>query len=481
MAKYNLSITVFFLILVLSVSVNAIVPSVTYKARDEFINSSDNTATYAFTIINNGPNVEKYQLYTINPSWDIDPTIVSVSPSSTYNFDLHIILNSRQLVGPQLVPVTVKSLSSADTIVEDLYVYIKASNATVPSYVPNVAMDVSMKDEIDPREPISIEIHMRNRNLLNITDLRIAVDSPMFSKEYLTTLGPLEEKTNQILFADMNAIQEPGNYTINIALITQNQTITRFQKDVEVIGYSDVSVEDTTIKGLFSYSETLKIHNDGNYEAIKLVKIPKNFFERIFTVTSAHYVSMKDNGVSYISWNVPLKPQETYDITITTSYNILVIILLIIIALVILYYIFRSPVLLFKRAKIISSNDDGISEIRVKLHLKNRSGKTIKNIKVIDKYPKIVSLVDDNSIGTLKPSKMLSADKVNSLLMWNLDSLEPYEERLLSYTLRSQLNIVGNLSLHSAKVKFQTAAGDRTYVSDDVTLLHKSENIVTYD
>jgi hypothetical protein len=137
--------------------------------------------------------------------------------------------------------------------------------------------------------------------------------------------------------------------------------------------------------------------------------------------------------------------------------------------------------LLFKRAKIIASTDDGITEIRVKLHIKNRSGKEIRSVKVIDRYPKIVSLVETEGIGTLKPIKMLSADKVQSLLMWNLEALEPYEERLISYTLRSRLNIVGNMHLHSAKVKFLTASGERTTSSNDVMLMHRSVNLIKYE
>jgi hypothetical protein len=75
---------------------------------------------------------------------------------------------------------------------------------------------------------------------------------------------------------------------------------------------------------------------------------------------------------------------------------------------------------------------------------------------------------------------MLSADKVHSLLMWNLEALEPYEERLLTYTIRSKLNIVGNVHLHTAKVRFHTKSGERTTNSNDVMLMHKSVNSISY-
>jgi len=468
------------MLLMFTTIVSAAVPVTKYATISDTIWEDDSTAMYSFAITNVGKVDDRFQLYTISSFWDIDPTIVAVPALSTATFDLELTLNDRLLVGPQLVPVTVKSLTTGDIVVDNLYVYVKPSDAAVLTYVPNVALKISTKDEIDPRDPLSIEVNMKNRNPLNITDVRIVMESDFFNKEVQTTLEPLEEKTNQILIG-LNKLQEPGLYTITVKLMIGNKTITQSQKEVEVIEYSEVSMQHTKVKGLFSYAEYIKLHNDGNYEAVKQVDIQKNFFQRIFTSSSEKYTRIKENGVSYLSWSVPLKPQESYELSVKTSYNILVILALLIIAGIVLYYIFRSPILLYKRAKIVASTDEGITEIRVKLHLKNRSGSEVRNVKVIDRHPKIVSLVEEeNTIGALRPTKMLSADKVHSLLAWNLEALEPYEERLLTYTIRSKLNIVGNIHLHTAKARFHTKSGDRTTNSNDVLLMHRSVNSIQY-
>jgi hypothetical protein len=321
---------------------------------------------------------------------------------------------------------------------------------------------------------------MRNRNPLDIKELRIVISSPLFHKEVQTSLGPLEEKTNQIL-VDTDALQEPGVYDVDVRLVVANKTVTQARKEVHVIGYSDITVTETTVKGLFSYTKYIKLHNDGNYEAVKQLKIQKGFFEKIFTSSSVKSVSLREDGVSYLTWNIPLKPRESYEVEISTNYTILAILAVLILATIILYYVLRSPVLVFKRAKILVSTDHGISEVRVKLHVKNRSGKEIRNVKVVDRYPKIASLIEDTGVGTLKPTKLLSGDKVHSLLMWNIETLEPYEERLVSYSIKSHLDIVGNMHLHSAKVKFLTKTGERTTNSNDVLVLHKSVNAIKYD
>jgi hypothetical protein len=475
----KLSIIAFVLLLFVT-SVSAAVPVLNYDAVSDTIKEGDNTAIYSFSITNTATTADRYQLYTISAFWDINPSIVLVPAKSATAFNLEITLNSNDLVGPQLVPVTIKSLNSGDTVEENLYVYVKPSTESSLSYVPNVAMTVNMAESIDPRNPLSIEMEMVNRNPLNISDLRIVIESSLFSKEVQTTLGPLERKTNQVLLS-MNKLQEPGVYQINIKLVTQNRTVTELQKEIRVESYSQVTEEHTKVKRLFSRSEYIKLHNDGNYETIKQLKIQRTFFQKMFTSSSEKYSKLKENGVTYLTWDVPLAPQQSFDLVVRTNYNSIAILVVLILAGIALYYIFRSPVLLFKRAKIVASSEDGITEIRVRLHLKNRSGKEIHAVKVIDRHPKIVSLVEDNSIGSLKPTKMLSADKVHSLLMWNLEALEPYEERLLSYTIRSKLDIVGNMHLHSAKVRFMTPTGERTTSSNDVTLLHKSVNMVKYE
>ncbi len=448
---------------------------------EEIVDSiyNNESAYYDLTIYNNNNYEDRFQLYTISAFWDISPSLIQSMPASKNELTLEITPMDSKLYGPQLVPVTIKSLVDEFSVIENFYVYIKPSNYTPMEYVPNVAMEVRMDEETDPRNPIILEVYMRNRNPLDLKDLSIEVESELFSKMYITTLGPLEEKTNQILFVDIDPLQKPGTYNVEVKLIYNNETISQSNKQLLIKEYSDISVEQTKTKGLFSTKEKITLYNDGNNDAVKLIKVEKNFFEKIFTTTSAKYVHLKEDGHSYLTWSVPLKPRETATINVTTNYTSLVLFIILVIILIVSYYVFRSPVVLFKRAKIVSSSEHGVTDVKVKLHIKNRSGRTIRNIKIIDKYPKLMSLEDETSLGSLKPTKLLSGDKTHNLLTWNLEVLDPYEERLIVYRLKSGLNIVGNVSLPASKIKFHTASGDRTYLSNKVTLLHKSHHALT--
>ena len=440
---------------------------------------TNESAFYDLIIYNNNDYQDRFQLYTISSYWDVSPSLVQASPHSTNTVTVEIAPLDSRLYGPQLVPVTIKSLEDGYSVIENFYIYIKPSNYTPQEYVPNIAMEVRMPEEVDPRNPISLEVYMRNRNPLNLEQLTIEVQSELFSKSYVTTLGALEEKTNQILFADLNPLQTPGTYSVDVKLIYKNETISQSIKQVIIKEYSDVQIEQTITKGLFSSKEKISLYNDGNDDTVKLIKVKKNFFQKIFTTTSAKYDSLKEDGISYLSWEVPLKPRESVVITVSTNYTPLVLFILLVIMLIISYYVFRSPVVLFKRAKIASSSEHGVTDIKVKLHIKNRSGRTIRNIKIIDKYPKLLTLEEETSLGSMKPTKLLSGDKAHNLLTWNLEVLDPYEERLLVYRLKSGLNIVGNVSLPASKIRFHTGTGDRSYISNRVKLLHRSSTAMS--
>ncbi|MFA5796868.1 MAG: hypothetical protein WC916_02405 [Candidatus Woesearchaeota archaeon] len=431
------------------------------------------TASYTLSITNNGLSEERLQIFTINAYWDVSPSLITIKPNKTTTVLLELNPLEDTFIGAQLVPVTLKSLVSEEFVIENFYVYVRNANETRRTYSPNIAVEIQIPTEIDPRKIVPIEIYLRNRNPLNISVLDIAIDSELFHKTYQTNLGPLEEKTNQVIF-EIPESQKPGTYNVHISISRDGKSLNEISKDVLIKGYSDVAIEDTTTKTWLTKTEVITLVNHGNYEVTKSVKTQNNLFERIFTKSNVAYTSQKENGIRTIAWTVTLKPNEQVEIVTKTNYAILFIIALIIITGIILYYLLRSPLLIYKRAKIVLETEDGVSEVKVKLHVRNRSSRTIRNIKIIDRYPKIVDLEDEGQLGSLKPTKMVSGDKKHSVLMWNLEILEPYEERLVSYKLCSKLNIIGNVHLPSAKVKFQTRAGERTQLSNNVKLLHRS-------
>ena len=96
-----------------------------------------------------------------------------------------------------------------------------------------------------------------------------------------------------------------------------------------------------------------------------------------------------------------------------------------------------------------------ISEFKVLLHLQNIGDSVIKDLEVFDYVPTLIDIVKEFSIGTLNPTRVLKHEKKGrSAVIWDIEKLDPHEERIVSYNIKSKLTILGELTLPSAVVKF---------------------------
>ena len=74
----------------------------------------------------------------------------------------------------------------------------------------------------------------------------------------------------------------------------------------------------------------------------------------------------------------------------------------------------------------------------------------IRNVVIEDYVPPILKLV--KRFPTLKPKIKKSGDKIK--LTWNIQSLKPGEEVIISYRVKPIVEIVGTLKLPQAKIKY---------------------------
>ena len=130
-----------------------------------------------------------------------------------------------------------------------------------------------------------------------------------------------------------------------------------------------------------------------------------------------------------------------------------------IIAGIILYYFMRSPVMLKKEAIVIGTKEEGISDIKVVLHIKNRSSNVFDKIVITDRLPHIAELSKESETGTINPTSVTRSEKKGVILKWELPGLERFEERIISYKIKSKLSILGGFTLPLAVIRFYDKKG----------------------
>ena len=73
-------------------------------------------------------------------------------------------------------------------------------------------------------------------------------------------------------------------------------------------------------------------------------------------------------------------------------------------------------------------------------------------------------------IGTIKPVNIAKHKRIGTIVKWQIISLEKYEERIITYRIRSKLSILGGLILPAAKLKFKEKGKERVVKSSKLKL-----------
>ena len=151
----------------------------------------------------------------------------------------------------------------------------------------------------------------------------------------------------------------------------------------------------------------------------------------------------------------------------TTNYSSLVVVLGILILFVFAYYLFRSPIVIKKTAKIMTARRDGMLEIKVLLTVLNRGRRPVTNIRVLDLITNVFEYLKGQE-GTLTPVNMTAHERKGSVLRWSVGLIHPGEDTIIEYQIKSRYAILGSISLPPATAKFEVSAGKEQTAKSNV-------------
>ncbi|MBN1503270.1 hypothetical protein JW930_07055 [Candidatus Woesearchaeota archaeon] len=420
----------------------------------------DENAHFKLIIYNQLDKEDLFQIYSSEYSWyvETEPSIIRVSPESDKTLEMLLIPSVWTEVGPQKVKIAVESSETSERKLIDVPLYVRQFSPFSREYSPSIELRVSMRDEVDPRIPLAVQLYLRNRNRLDIHELQIGLSSNLLGKEMIVPFSGLEERTEEFIF-NLDPLTPPQEDELQVTLWIGNKTVNKVKKQYKITSYSDMVVEKEIREELFRKIEDITIKNVGNIGNSKKYYYPIHFFQKLFVKSQPRLEQEDINGEDFLVWDITLQPNQEAKLRVTTNYRSVLYIILILVLVIIMYYIYRSPVVVKKEVLVIGSPEEGISEMKIVIYLRNRTQEIIENLTIVDKIPSLAELIKESYVGTLEPTRILHHDKKGTLLKWELKSLEPFEERIITYRIRSKLSILGGIHLPQTKVKFDTKQG----------------------
>lgn len=437
----------------------------------------DEEAIFNFTIYNELQTNERFIVkFGSQVDWVIDTVPASDYFPKVYRKsvrDVTISIRAKDYVpiGRHRVQVTIQNQNTREIKTLDFDILVKPIEWK--ALIPNVQVNIGMDNDIDPRVATIISVGVRNLNRLNLTGLNLKLSSKVINDERTITLKGIAKKTEGFL-VKLNPLQEPlKDELMVVASINYegiNYTFDISQK-FDIIGYSDLIEKSEIQKSILSTKEVISVKNDGNqWKEFEIVR-KRPWLRGMFMTATPNAGYLKTFDGTFFYWKIGLDPQESTTLQIRESYRPIVGLLALALIILILYYLMRSPVVIRKAVSQIGTSEGGISELKIVLHLKSRTKHAIDTVAVIDKIPHITEMGDDFSAGTIRPTKMYNTKNKGLLVRWEIPNLEPYEERIITYKLKSKLSILGGIVLPPCLVKFIKPNGKEVRTrSNKVTL-----------
>ncbi|HLC90940.1 MAG TPA: hypothetical protein VJI15_04165 [Candidatus Nanoarchaeia archaeon] len=467
--RHNLCIVAVLVLLVLPLVTAEVNSSITVTPIKNHINPAEE-GSFEVVITNTGQVTKNYKVYSLELGWIIDPlptdrtftllpgqsrkTIVSVKAVEAFSPGAYApSLYIDEYTGNQY---------SSET--RQLKVYLSPEKAL--DYLPSFIVELDMDDNVDPREPLSIKLFLENRNPLNLKDLQVKIQSemPEFVKELQLDLPPLERKTVEFSVTP-NPYQQPKDYILFFVFERAGQTVKVVEKKVKIISIiPDFAVDVQQEKAFLKTFRTVTIKNDGNVLNSQEVKVPLSFFPSLLT-TGQDDVKVVE-GKRYATWEVELGPNESASRVMVTNYRLALYLLIALLIFLSFYYYVQSPIIITKKAITTKSDEEGaLSEIKLTLEVKNKTGNIVKDIQITDTIPGIANLEKSLELGTLKPTNVKHTQK-GTKVVWSLAEIEGHEHRLVTYTVKAKLNILGTLLLPRAVVEYRKGRSTRKAYSN---------------
>jgi hypothetical protein len=437
---------------------------VDYTVKDNII-YKDEIASFVFTVTNNDSKIADYIFYSIDSDWSAysEPTTIKLSPKKSANVTVFLDPNS-DVDDSELYTVDIFVQDTATKKQKITPVSVTIYSDRFREIVPNLLVKPTVGDsnKVDPTKPVVVELYIQNLNSLAIDSAQLLVQSQLFSQQLPLTLKPNQAISDSFIIG-LSGQTPPQEADINIKLVYKGKTYDLGRNGFEISSVSPgferqvVSADKSFLKQV----SVIRLSNIGNVKSTEQIKLESNLLQRFFIQSSVGTDFIKEGGSYYTLVSITLDPGAQIELTLTENYRpffITVVILLSALLIgAIVYFVFRSAILIKKQVVVLKRDKEGISDFKVVIHIKNRTSKLVENIRVLERAPNIIEVSKEFAVGTLKPSKILHSQAKGTLLRWDFETLEPYEERVVTYTVKAKLLIIGDqVKLLPTVVKYES-------------------------
>ena len=216
--------------------------------------------------------------------------------------------------------------------------------------------------------------------------------------------------------------------------------------------YTNIGGVETPAEGFLFNSEKIIKKNNGNTISHETYSVELSYFDNLITTVSPEPTSrVNENGVYILTWDFDLNPEETKEIIIIKNYRKPTFSLLLLITAIGLFYSYRKKEIeLVKEILSVKQSRDGILSMDIVISLKNKSRRTLKNLKLLDTTH---NLIDEPShFGSKKPQIIKSNETTR--MLWDIPIIKGKSNFVASYNIKVKHHRISNIRIPRAVAKY---------------------------
>jgi hypothetical protein len=257
-------------------------------------------------------------------------------------------------------------------------------------------------------------------------------------------------------------------YTIDATLKTGlNRFVDSESASLRIKRRSNIVTEKSSQFTAMAQIKTIKVRNDGNIVegSFFVTDSVSEFTSNFFYPQTIPASSEKIDGKVMYRWIVEgLEPEQETEIKYEIRYFSIWFTSLAIFIVVFLAFTYVYRPRIRKTFNFIGPLAKG-KEVSILLEVKNSTLHEVKNITVKDTITSIAQLV--RKFDTVKPE--IKKTDAGTELEWRIKSLQPLEERVLTYRIKPVIDIIGSMRLPNATMSFTGKKKERrTMASNSV-------------
>lgn len=319
----------------------------------------------------------------------------------------------------------------------------------------NYSMQVSnfslSKGSYDPGEEVGASVTASNDGTKDFKEVKFHLKATKGGEVVGSSEKVFELETGQKkrfrASISLGRYQEPGNYKVKYTVKARGSVFSEGETTFQVNLIKEEEVERTREKGFLGSTTEIKIRNLGNAPSKKRIT-KKIGYPSAFLVNAPGAKTRRVGMASLFAWKVRVEPGQSKTVRYRTSYWPIYIILGVMAFLLYRAYLYiQVPTIRKGVMKTEMREDKRI--FTISLEVKNRLIGEAKDVVVEDAVPSVARVIE--KFDTLEPE--IKKGEEETKLRWELGEVNPGEERVLHYKVKTLVEAVDYLKLPKASVR----------------------------